>query len=85
MRDYGIAGRADRRSRRGRNKDSRPGPDIVPAADPVDILDHGRICAEIDAEAVAYARDSISALHLIFDQIVADSIACSDIGSGGSA
>ena len=84
MRNYGIAGRAHRRSRRGRNKNRRPGLDIVPVADPVDILDHGRICAEIDTETVADARDSISALHLIFNQIIADSIAHRDIGSGGS-
>ena len=84
MRDYGIAGSADRGNRRGRYKDRRPGLDIVPVTDPVDILDHGRICAEIDTETVADARDSISALHLVFDQIITDSISRSDVSRSGS-
>ena len=84
MRDNGIAGRPDRGNRRRRYKNCRTGLDIVPVADPVDILDHGRICAEIDTETVADARDSISALHLIFDQIIADGISHSDISRSGS-
>ena len=85
MSDYGIAGRAYRWNRRGRNKDRRTGLNIVPTADPVDIFDHGRISAEIDTEAVADIRDSVSALHLISDKIIAYAVSRSDIGSSRGA
>ena len=84
MRDYGIAGRAHRRSRRGRDKDRRPGLDIVPVANSVDIFDHGRISAEIDTEAVADISNSIAAAHLILYQIIADGISRSEISRSGS-